>query len=123
MQEIINNIDWMALITSLWTIVLVPIGKQVYDCLKTKKVDKYAKILYDEVVKAVKAVWEAEIKDIKGTEDWTTEKQWSVREIAKIKALNAISNSACQMLRTAYSDFDEWLDSMIDTALYDVKHE
>lgn len=123
MKELINNIDWMALITALWTIVLVPIGKQVYDYLKTKKVDKYAKILYDEVVKAVKALWEAEIKDIKGTDEWTKEKQWEVREVAKVKAMSAISNSACKMLRIANSDFDEWLDSMIDTALYEVKHQ
>ena len=66
METILQNIDWMALLSAIWTIILVPIGKQIYEWLKSKKLDKYATILYDEVVKAVKSVYETTVKDIKG---------------------------------------------------------
>lgn len=123
MHELIENIDWVALITAAWTMVCIPIGKQIYEYLKTKKLDRYAEILYKEVVKAVKAVYETEVKDIKGTPElWTSEKQEEVKQIAKLKAIQALSNSAYQLLYEANEDFDTWLDSMIGTALYDIKH-
>lgn len=122
-KNLVSDIDWAAFIAAIWTIVCVPIGKQVYDYLKTKKLDKYAKILYDEVVKAVKAVWETEVKNIKDNPKiWTKAKQNEVKEIAKLKAVQAISNSAYKMLQEANDDFENWMDSMIETALYDLKH-
>ncbi len=124
MKELLINIDWAALVTAIWTIVCIPIGKQIYDNLKTRKVDKYAKILYEEMVKAVKGVHETEVKDIKNDPElWTGEKQNEVKEIAKEKALQALSNAAYKMLREENADFDNWLESMIGTALYEVKQE
>lgn len=117
------GIDWVTVLSVVWTAILVPIGKVIYDWLKSKKLDKYAIIVYDEVVKAVKGVYEAIVKDVKHTEDWTPEKQAEVRELAKTKAKQALSNSILKCLRQANGDFDEYLDSLIDTALFDVKNE
>ena len=122
MEEILQNIDWMSLISAIWTIILVPIGKQIYDWLKSKKLDKYASILYDEVVKAVKSIQEVYVKDLKGTEDWTSEKQEEVKELAKDKAIQALSSIAYKSLKEAHEDFEEYLDSLVGTALYDVKN-
>lgn len=122
MENIINNIDWITLFTAIWTIILVPIGKQLYEYLKTKRVDKYAKILYQETVNAVKAVYEESVKDIKGTDDWTEEKQNEVKEIAKIKAIQGLTNASYKLLKEANDDFDSYLESLIETALYDLKH-
>lgn len=126
MQEILQNIDIMELLSTIWTVVLVPvlsyIGKQAYDWLLSRKLDRYGRILYEEVVKAVKSVYETEVKDIKKTAEWTAEKQREVRELAKTKALQALSSSAYRCLRQANEDFEEYLDSLIGTALYDVKH-
>lgn len=123
MKEVFQNIDWMALLSAIYTIVLVPILTKLYSYLKDKKLDKYADILYTEVKKAVKSVYETEVKDIKGTADWTPEKQEEVKNVAKEKAIQALNTIVYKTLKEANTDFDEYLDSLIGTALYDVKHE
>ena len=54
MKEFLASLDWMTLLSAIWTVILVPIGTQIYKYLKTKKLDKYALILYREVKNAVK---------------------------------------------------------------------
>ena len=71
----------------------------------------------------MKDVYETTVKDIKGTEDWTPEKQNEVKELAKTKAIQALSNSAYQILKAANNDFSAWLDSLVGTALYDLKNK
>lgn len=122
METFLQNLDWMALLSTIWTVILVPVGTQIYKWLETKKLDKYASILYTEVTKAVKSVYEITVKDIKGTEEWTEEKQNEVKELAKIKAIQALSNIVYKTLKEANSDFDNYLDSLIGAALYDMKH-
>ena len=127
MNEILMNLNIMEVLTTIWTVILVPVltylWKQVNKWMESKQIDKYGKVLYDEVVKAVKCVYETEVKDIKRTADWTTNKQIEVKEMAKAKAIQALSNAAYKCLKEANGDFDEYLDSLIGTALYDVKHE
>lgn len=122
METILQNVDWMSLLSAIWTIILVPIGKQIYDWLKSKKLDKYACILYDEVVKAVKSVYETTVKDIKGTDGWTEEVQGEVKELAKAKTIQALSSIVYRSLKEANADFDTYLDSLVGTALYDIKN-
>ncbi len=127
MKEILINIDWMQLISVIWTVVLLPIityiGTQISNYAKSKRIDKYSDILYKNVVAAVKDVYETTVKDIKGTESWNEENKNEVREIAKTKAIRALSNSAYEILKTAKPDFDEYLDDLIGTALYDLKNK
>lgn len=126
MQEVLQNIDIMELLSTVWTVVLVPVltylGKQAYDWLQARKLDRYGRILYEEVVKAVKSVYETEVKDIKKTSDWTARKQQEVKELAKTKVIQALSASALRVLYQANEDFEAYLDSLVGTALYDVKH-
>lgn len=122
MESFVQNIDWMALLTAIWTIVLVPIGKQIYEYLKSKKLDAYAVILYDEVVKAVKSINQSIVDDIKGTDGWTDEKKTEIKELAKNKAIQALSSIAYRTLKEANEDFEEYLDSLVETALFDVKN-
>ena len=123
MKEVFQNINWLELLSAIWTIILVPILTKLYSYLKDKKLDKYANILYEEVKKAVKSVYETEVKDIKGTEDWTPEKQTEIKTVAKEKAIQALNTIVYKSLKEANSDFEDYLDSLIGTALYDVKHE
>ena len=123
MKEVFQNINWLELLSAIWTIVLVPILTRLHSYLRDKQLDKYADILYAEVKKAVKSVYETEVKDIKGTADWTPEKQAEVKEIAKQKAIQALNTIVYKSLKEANSDFEDYLDSLIGTALYDVKHE
>lgn len=123
MKDFLAGLDWMTLLSAIWTVILVPIGTQIYKYLKTKKLDKYALILYREVKNAVKSVYETEVKDIKGTDAWTKDKMNEVKEIAKQKAIQALNQSVYKCLKGANSDFEDYLDSLITTSLYDLKHE
>lgn len=123
MREFLESLDWVSLLSAIWTIILVPILTKIYSYLKDKKLDKYADILYGEVKKAVKSVYETEVKDIKGTADWTPAKQEEVKNVAKEKAIQALNTIVYKTLKEANTDFDSYLDSLIGTALYDVKHE
>lgn len=123
MREFLESLDWVSLLSAIWTVILVPILTKIYSYLKDKKLDKYADILYNEVKKAVKSVYETEVKDIKGTDDWTPTKQEEVKNVAKEKAIQALNTIVYKTLKEANTDFDSYLDSLIGTALYDVKHE
>ena len=123
MKDFLASLDWMTLLSAIWTVILVPIGTQIYKYLKTKKLDKYALILYREVKNAVKSVYETEVKDIKGTDAWTDDKMNEVKEIAKQKAIQALNQSVYKCLKEANSDFEDYLSSLIETSLYDLKHE
>lgn len=126
MTEVLKGIDWNQVIYTIWTVVLLPVityvGTQLHAYAKAKQIDKYTDILYENVVKAVKDVYETIVKDIKSTDDWTPEKQDEVKELAKTKAVTALTTSAYQALKTANKDFDAYLDSLIGTALYDIKN-
>lgn len=127
MNEVLQNINIMELLSAIWTVVLVPIlghaWKQAYSWLEAKKLDKYASILYEEVVKSVKCVYEVQVKDIKKTADWTPEKQEEVKELAKTKVCQALSTSIYRSLKEANSDFEDYLDSLVGTALFDIKNK
>lgn len=127
MQELLSNIDWMQLFQAVWTIVLVPVftwtAKQVHDWAKAKKIDKYTDMLYVAVSKIVKEMYQTIVDEIKGTDDWTAEKQKEILEIAKTKIIAAITNDGFKILNEVNADFEEWLTSLIEAELYDLKHK
>lgn len=127
MKDILNSLDWATILGVIWTAIILPIGTKILTSvnrwLEARKLDKYGQILYEEVKKAVKSVYESIVKDIKGTDNWTEEKMVEVRELAKTKILQALPTIAYRVLSEANEDFSDYLDSLIDTALYDVKHE
>lgn len=125
MNEVLNEIDWNHVIYTVWTVILLPvityIGTQINAYAKEKQIDKYTDILYKNVLNAVKDVYETAVRDIKGTDGWDDETKEAVKELAKNKAISALTTSVYQSLKTANADFDEYLDSLIGTALYDLK--
>lgn len=126
MKDILNSLDWTTILGVIWTAIILPVGTKILTSvnkwLEARKLDKYGQILYDEVKKAVKAVYESVVKDIKGTDEWTEDKMNEVRELAKTKILQALPTIVYKVLSEANEDFGEYLDSLIDTALYDTKH-
>ncbi len=116
MNELLQSINWAQVIDTIWAAVLLPI----ITCIGARIMD--AAILYRNVVAAVKDVYETTVKDLKGTDAWTPEKQAEVKEIAKAKAIHALTRSAYQCLSAANSDFEQYLDGLIGTALYDLKN-
>ena len=127
MTEVLKGIDWNQVIYTIWTVVLLPvvtyIGTEINAYAKAKRIDRYTNILYRNVLDAVKDVYETVVKDIKGNPDlWTEDKQNEVKELAKTKAVAALTTSAYQALKAANVDFDVYLDSLIGSALYDMKN-
>ena len=127
MKDILNSLDWATILGVIWTAIILPIGTKILTSvnrwLEARKLDKYGQILYEEVKKVVKAVYESVVKDIKGTDEWTEDKMNEVRELAKTKILQALPTIVYKVLSEANEDFGDYLDSLIDTALYDTKHE
>lgn len=127
MKDILSSLDWTTILGVIWTAIILPVGTKILTSvnrwLEARKLDKYGQILYEEVKKAVKAVYESVVKDIKGTDEWTEDKMNEVRELAKTKILQALPTIVYKVLSEANDDFGDYLDSLIDTALYDAKHE
>lgn len=127
MKDVLSSLDWTTILGVIWTAIILPIGTKILTTvnkwLEARKLDKYGQILYEEVKKAVKSVYESVVKDIKGTDDWTEEKMVEVRELAKTKILQALPMIIYKTLNEANGDFYDYLDSLIDTALYDEKHK
>jgi hypothetical protein len=126
MKEFIENLDWSSVIYTLWTAILLPIltyiGTQFSNYIKSKRIQKNNDILYTKVVESCKSVYETIVKDIKGTDNWNEDAQNNVKEIAKDKAIQGLPIAIYQSLKEENSDFEEYLDSLIDTALYDLKN-
>lgn len=127
MKDVLSSLDWTTILGVIWTAIILPIGTKILTTankwLEARKLDKYGQILYEEVKKAVKSVYESVVKDIKGTDKWTEDKMNEVRELAKTKILQALPTIVYKVLSEANEDFGDYLDSLIDTALYDTKHE
>jgi hypothetical protein len=125
MKEILLNLDYQEVIITLWTVIILPIltyaGGQLNEWLKTKKLDKYANILKENVEAAIKDVQANFVNELKGTEEWTEETKAEALQMAKDKAIYALTNSAYEALKMANGDFDEYLTTLIEAKLYDLK--
>lgn len=126
MAEFLMSLDWATLLEAAWTCVLLPVlgyvGSEVRKWAQSKKIDKYTDILEKNVMIAVKDVYQTLVQSLKGTDAWTEEKMYEVKEIAKQKAIQSLSNMAYETLRQANEDFESQLDSLIEASLYDLKY-
>lgn len=125
MKEILTNLDYQEVIVTIWTVIILPIltyaGTQLNEWLKTKKLDKYANILKENVETAIKDVQANFVDELKGTEAWTNETKAEALQMAKDKAIYALTNSAYEALKMANGDFDDHLTTLIEAKLYDLK--
>lgn len=127
MKELLISLDWNEVIITVWTAVILPvltyIGTEIRKYTEAKKISKYTDILQKNTVSVVKDVYETIVKEIKGTDEWTEDKKDEIREIAKNKIIFALSTSAYECLKKSNEDFDEYLDSLIESSLYDIKNK
>jgi hypothetical protein len=125
MKEVLTNLDYQEVIITVWTVIILPIltyaGTQINDWLKAKKLDKYTNILKENVEIAIKDVQANFVDELKGTEKWTDESKELALQMAKDKAIYTLTNSAYEALKMANGDFDEYLTTLIEAKLYDLK--
>lgn len=125
MQELLTTIDWMELVHTIWTVVLLPllawIGKEIQAWAKARKIEKYTDMLTNATEKVIKEMYQTVVTKIKDTDEWTPEKQAEIKEIAKTKIIQSITTEGYKILKAANSDFELWLDSLIEAAVFDEK--
>ena len=127
MNEVLMDLDWGEVLSVIWTAILLPVltylGVAIKKWAEAKNIAKYTDILWDCAMDAVKDVYETIVKDIKGTDQWTTDKMVEVKEMAKTKTIAALTSAAYQCLSTANEDFDDYLDTLIESCLFDIKNK
>ena len=125
MQELLTTIDWMELVQTVWTVVLLPlfawVGKEIQAWAKVRKIEKYTEMLINATEKVIKEMYQTVVTRIKDTDEWTPEKQAEIKDIAKTKIIQSITTEGYKILKAANSDFDLWLDSLIEAAVFDEK--
>ena len=125
MKEILTNLDYQEVIITVWTVIILPIltyaGTQINDWLKAKKLDKYTNILKENVEIAIKDVQANFVDELKGTEKWTDESKELALQMAKDKAIYALSDSIYKALLLANADFEDYLTTLVESKLYDLK--
>lgn len=127
MTHLSNNLDWNQVILTIWTVVLLPvityIGNELKQYAEARKIDNYNEILQKSVMSVVKDVYENEVKNIKGTDAWTDEQKEKARSIAKNKIIFALPASAYNCLKSGNPDFNEYVYSLIEASLFDLKNK
>ena len=125
MNEFLASLDWAAIISVIWTAVLLPIittiGKKINDKFKMQKIEKYTDMLYEAAEIIVRDIQQSIVDNIKNTDEWTEEKIEEIRKLAINKAIASMSYEGYKILKEANSDLDSWIDSIIKAKLYDMK--
>ena len=126
MNEFLASLDWAAIISVIWTAVLLPIittiGKKINDKFKMQKIEKYTNMLYEAAEIVVRDIQQSIVDNIKNTDEWTEEKIEEIRKLAINKAIASMSYEGYKILKEANSDLDSWVDSIIKAKLYDMKN-
>lgn len=126
MKELLQNLNWNTILTTIWTAILLPVltyaAAEIKEYATEKKINKSMEILQSIAASVVKDVYETIVKDIKGTKDWTEEKKNEVKEIAKQKIILSLTNKTYSLLNEASSDFENYLNSLIEASLFDIKN-
>lgn len=126
MNEFLASLDWAAIISVIWTAVLLPIittiGKKINDKFKMQKIEKYTNMLYEAAEIVVRDIQQSIVDNIKNTDEWTEEKIEEIRKLAIDKAIASMSYEGYKILKEANSDLDSWIDSIIKAKLYDMKN-
>ena len=126
MNEFLASLDWAAIISVIWTAVLLPIittiGKKINDKFKMQKIEKYTDMLYEAAEIVVRDIQQSIVDNIKNTDEWTEENIEEIRKLAINKAIASMSYEGYKILKEANSDLDIWIDSIIKAKLYDMKN-
>ena len=125
LKEILLSIEWATLVETIWTVVMLPfllkVATIVKDKIKLDKTSKYTKMLVNAVEDTVKEMYQTVVESIKNTEEWTEEKKAEIKAMALIKIRVALSAEAYNFLTAVNEDYEEWVEGLIESTLYDLK--
>lgn len=127
MEELLQNIDWLQVLGVVWSVILLPIinyaKNRFEEWARERKLEKYSALLLAGVDQAVKDLYTTVVEDIKGTDEWTPEKQQEILEMAKKKVIISLTSIGYNVLQEASEDVDAYIEMLIQAKLYDLKHQ
>ena len=71
---------------------------------------------------AIKATYQTYVQALKESGDFDKEAQLAALEKAKYAALAQLSEDAKEYIRALYGDLDKWLETQIESRLYELKN-
>ena len=110
------------IVTGLATWGLTVFTTWMNEKLKDKKSQKYANDALEIVTKCVKATYQTYVESIKGTDLWTKEAQEQAFQMALNAAKSQLNNDVKEYITSNYTSIDEFLTSLIESVLYDLKN-
>lgn len=90
--------------------------------IKNKELAAFAATILTVVNSAVKATYQSYVEGIKGTDAWTKEAQEKALQMALETAKNELTTSAIDYIREQHGDVDNYLKTLIESVLYDLKN-
>ena len=122
----IIGVDFNELVKLVVIGILLPLVKNTLGYLKDtrliKKEGRYMNQLRESAQIAVKDVYQTIVHKAKNTEVWDDDFKREILEIAKTKTIFNLSTEAYKFLKTVNSDFEYWLESIIESTILDEKH-
>ena len=110
MDELLKNIDWMQILSVLWTVILLPILGYIKvkfeEWMKVRNLEKYSDRLINAVDNVAKDMYETVVKEIKGTENWNEETQKEILKTAKTKIKVALTIEGCNFVEEVDEDLE-----------------
>lgn len=89
--------------------------------IKNQKIVGYLSSITNVVVDAVKATQQEFVDTLKKTGEFTSDAQIKALEMAKNKILFGLTEETKNFIKSNYGSLDEWLETAIHSALYDLK--
>ena len=125
LTNLVSSVDVTSLILTVFgaiaTYLIIPIATKIKEYLDSKNLDKYTRMLVEAVEVTVKDLYQTMVEDLKGTDEWTEEAKENVRSIAQTKIKMALTTVAYKSLTEANEDFIGWVDTLIESELYNLK--
>jgi hypothetical protein len=95
-------------------IYLSKLSEEVKGRINDKALNKYIDIANDAVSTSVVAVMQTYVDALKGTDQWTPDKQHKAFEEAENRAILIMGSAAREALKEVYGDLDVWMASKIE---------
>ena len=112
----------MAIVTALVSWGLTLLTRLINNKVNNETAQKYLNNAIDVVNNAVKTTYQTYVQALKETGTFDKDAQLAALEKAKYAALSQLSVDAKNYITEAFGDIDKWLETKIESSIYDLKN-
>lgn len=112
-----------ALATWLGSWLLVKVKTLISTKIKNTKLAALLSAATDVVASSVKSTYQTFVENIKGTDEWNAEAQKTAFNNALTLAKEQLTSDVAAAIEELYGDVEKWLETQIESTLYDLKNE